>query len=105
VQSGHKPRHAQGPSFTSLLEALGCLEPDKGINPFGCVKPIDRIMDARACNGSDVVGLVIRQHMKRPALGGPWNAQALSARASMMNCGTYFVTGAAGAAASTFLAA
>jgi hypothetical protein len=46
-----------------------------------------------------------RQHVKRPARGGPWSAQALSGQASMTNRTAYFVTGAAAAAASTFLAA
>ena len=29
VQAEHKPKHAEGPFFTSLLEAVGCPVPDR----------------------------------------------------------------------------
>ena len=57
VQAEHKPKHAEGPFFTSLLEAVGCPEPDKGSNPSKRLKLIDRIKDACARNGSGVVAI------------------------------------------------
>ena len=57
VQAEHKPTHAEGPFFTSLLEAVGCPEPDKGSNPSKRLKLIDRIKDACARNGSGVVAM------------------------------------------------
>ena len=57
VQAEHKPKHAEGPFFTSLLEAVGCPEPDKGSNPSKRLKLIDRIKDACARNGSGVVAM------------------------------------------------
>jgi len=57
VQAGHKPKHAEGPFLTSLLEATGCPDPDKGSNPSKRLKLIDRIKDACARNGSGVVAM------------------------------------------------
>ena len=57
MQAEHKPKHAEGPFFTSLLEAVGCPEPDKGSNPSKRLKLIDRIKDACARNGSGVVAM------------------------------------------------
>ena len=59
VQAEHKPKHAEGPFFTSLLEAVGCPDPDKGSNPSKRLKLIDRIKDACARNGSGVVAMFI----------------------------------------------
>jgi hypothetical protein len=57
VQAEHKPKHAEGPFFTSLLEAVGCPEPTRAaILPSGC-KLIDRVKDACARNGSGVVAM------------------------------------------------
>ena len=55
VQAEHKPKHAEGPFFTSLLEAVGCPDPDRGSNPAKRLKLISRIKDACARNGSGVV--------------------------------------------------
>jgi len=55
VQAEHKPKHAEGPFFTSLLEAVGCPDPDRGSNASKRLKLISRIKDACARNGSGVV--------------------------------------------------
>lgn len=55
VQAEHKPRHAEGPFLTSLLEATNCPNPDKGSNPSKRLKLIERIKDACGRNGSAVV--------------------------------------------------
>ena len=57
VQAEHKPKHAEGPFFTSLLEATGCPDPDRGTNPAKRLKLINRIKDACARNGSGAVAM------------------------------------------------
>ena len=55
MQAEHKPKHAEGPFFTSLLEAVGCPDPDRGSNPSKRLKLSGRIKDACARNGSGLV--------------------------------------------------
>ena len=55
VQAEHKPKHAEGPFFTSLLEAVGCPDPDRGTNSTKRLKLINRVKDACTRNGSGAV--------------------------------------------------
>src|SRR6476661_7815269 len=45
VQAEHKPRHAEGPFFTNLLEAVGYAEPDKGGNTSKRMRLIGKIKE------------------------------------------------------------
>ena len=59
VQAEHKPKHAEGPFFTSLLEAVGCPEPDRGSNAAKRLKLIGKIKDACMRNSSASVCMFI----------------------------------------------
>ena len=52
LQAEHKPRHAEGPFFTNLLDAVGYPEPDRGSNPTKRIRLINKIKEACAKNGS-----------------------------------------------------
>ena len=55
AQAEHKPRHAEGPFFANLLEAVGYPEPDSGTNPAKRMRLINKIKEACARNGSRTV--------------------------------------------------
>jgi len=57
AQAEHKPRHAEGPFFANLLEAVGYPEPDSGGNPTKRMRLINKIKEACARNGSGTVVL------------------------------------------------
>jgi len=52
LQAEHKPRHAEGPFFTNLLDAVGYPEPDSGSNPTKRIRLINKIKEACSKNGS-----------------------------------------------------
>lgn len=52
MQAEHKPRHAEGPFFTNLLDAVGCPDPDRGTNPTKRIRLISKIREACTKNGS-----------------------------------------------------
>ncbi|KAF7961838.1 hypothetical protein AWV80_28785 [Cupriavidus sp. UYMU48A] len=51
----HKPRHAEGPFFANLLEALGDQDPNAGTNPAKRMRLALRIREAAARAGSGTV--------------------------------------------------
>jgi hypothetical protein len=55
AQAEHKPRHAEGPFFTNLLEAVGYPEPDTGSNSSKRMRLINKIKEACSRNGSGTV--------------------------------------------------
>ena len=55
AQAEHKPRHAEGPFFANLLEAVGYPEPDTGSNSTKRMRLINKIKEACARNGSQTV--------------------------------------------------
>jgi hypothetical protein len=57
AQAEHKPRHAEGPFFSNLLEAVGYPDPDKGSNPTKRLRLINKIKEACAKAGSGTVVL------------------------------------------------
>ena len=57
AQAEHKPRHAEGPFFSNLLEAVGFPEPDSGSNPTKRLRLINKIKEACSRNGSGTVVL------------------------------------------------
>jgi hypothetical protein len=57
AQAEHKPRHAEGPFFTNLLEAVGHPAPDTGSNPAKRVRLINKIKEACSKAGSGTVAL------------------------------------------------
>ena len=54
LQAEHKPRHAEGPFFTNLLDTVGCPEPDKGSNQAKRLRLINKIKEACSKNGSGI---------------------------------------------------
>ncbi len=52
AQAEHKPRHAEGPFFTSLLQAVGFPDPDGGTNPTKRLRLINKIRESCTRNGS-----------------------------------------------------
>ena len=61
AQAEHKPRHAEGPFFANLLEAVGHPEPDSGSNPAKRTRLINKIKEACARNGGRHGGAVLRR--------------------------------------------
>lgn len=57
AQAEHKPRHAEGPFFANLLQAVGYPEPDSGSNPAKRMRLINKIKEACSRNGSATVVL------------------------------------------------
>ena len=57
AQCEHKPRHAEGPFFSNLLEAVGYAEPYGGSNPAKRIRLIAKIREAAARSGSATVVL------------------------------------------------
>ena len=57
AQAEHKPRHAEGPFFANLLEAVGYPEPDSGSNPTKRMRLINKIKESCSRNGSGMVVL------------------------------------------------
>jgi hypothetical protein len=57
AQAEHKPRHAEGPFFATLLQAVGHPDPDSGSNPAKRTRLINKIKEACMRNGSGVVAL------------------------------------------------
>ena len=57
AQAEHKPRHAEGPFFANLLEAVGYPEPDSGSNPTKRMRLINKIKESCSRNGSGIVVL------------------------------------------------
>ena len=57
AQAEHKPRHAEGPFFANLLEAVGYPNPDAGTNPKKRLQLILKIREACGRNGSGTVVL------------------------------------------------
>jgi hypothetical protein len=51
----HKPRHAEGPFFSNLLEAVGDHDPNAGTNPAKRMRLSLRIREAAARAGSGTV--------------------------------------------------
>jgi hypothetical protein len=57
AQAEHKPRHAEGPFFANLLEAVGYPDPTSGGNPTKRLRLVNKIKEACARNGSGTVVL------------------------------------------------
>ncbi|CDF34487.1 unnamed protein product [Chondrus crispus] len=57
AQAEHKPRHAEGPFFANLLQAVGFPDPDGGTNPTKRLRLINKIRESCARNGSGTVVL------------------------------------------------
>lgn len=57
AQAEHKPRHAEGPFFANLLEAVGYPDPDSGSNPTKRLRLINKIKEACSRNGCATVVL------------------------------------------------
>jgi hypothetical protein len=57
AQAEHKPRHAEGPFFSNLLEAVGHPDPDAGSNPTKRVRLIHKIKEACTKAGSGNVAI------------------------------------------------
>jgi hypothetical protein len=57
AQAEHKPRHAEGPFFANLLQAVGHPEPDTGSNPTKRTRVINKIKEACSRAGSGTVTL------------------------------------------------
>lgn len=55
AQCEHKPRHAEGPFFANLLEAVGDYDPNAGTNPSKRMRLALRIREAAARAGSGTV--------------------------------------------------
>lgn len=57
AQAEHKPRHAEGPFFTNLLEAVGYPDPDTGSNPTKRIRLTNKIKEAcnRAGSGTAIL--------------------------------------------------
>ncbi|MFM0758145.1 AAA family ATPase [Paraburkholderia strydomiana] len=55
AQCEHKPRHAEGPFFANLLEAVGDYDPNAGTNPSKRMRLSLRIREAAARAGSGTV--------------------------------------------------
>jgi hypothetical protein len=55
AQCEYKPRHAEGPFFSNLLEALGDHDPNAGTNPSKRMRVTLRIREAAARAGSGTV--------------------------------------------------
>jgi hypothetical protein len=55
AQCEHKPRHAEGPFFVNLLEAVGFPEPDTGTNPSKRIRLVSKIREAVSRAGSGTV--------------------------------------------------
>jgi hypothetical protein len=55
AQAEHKPRHAEGPFFTNLLESVGYPQPDTGSNSAKRMRLINKIKEACSRNGSGTV--------------------------------------------------
>jgi hypothetical protein len=55
AQCEHKPRHAEGPFFSNLLEAVGDPDPNAGSNPSKRLRLSLRIREAVARTGSGTV--------------------------------------------------
>ena len=55
AQCEHKPRHAEGPFFANLLEAVGDPDPNAGSNPSKRMRLSLRIREAAARAGSGTV--------------------------------------------------
>lgn len=55
VQAEHKPRHAEGPFLSTLLDAVGDPRPDGGANPSKRLRLINRMKEACGRNGAGVV--------------------------------------------------
>ncbi len=55
AQCEHKPRHAEGPFFANLLEAVGDPDPNAGSNPAKRMRLALRIREAAARAGSGTV--------------------------------------------------
>jgi hypothetical protein len=55
AQAEHKPRHAEGPFFTNLLEAVGYPQPETGSNSAKRMRLINKIREACSRNGSGTV--------------------------------------------------
>ena len=57
AQAEHKPRHAEGPFFANLLEAVGYPDPDSGSNPAKRMRLVNKVKEACSRNGSGTVVL------------------------------------------------
>ena len=55
AQAEHKPRHAEGPFFANLLEAVGYPEPDKGSNATKRMRLVNKMKEACSRNGAGTV--------------------------------------------------
>jgi hypothetical protein len=55
AQCEHKPRHAEGPFFANLLEAVGDPDPNAGSNTSRRMRPALRIREAAVRAGSGAV--------------------------------------------------
>jgi hypothetical protein len=59
AQAEHKPRHAEGPFFATLLEAVGYPDPDTGTNSAKRIRLTNKIKEACARSGSGTVILFV----------------------------------------------
>jgi hypothetical protein len=57
AQAEHKPRHAEGPFFANLLDAVGHPAPDSGSNPAKRIRLVNKIKETCSRNGSGTVAL------------------------------------------------
>ena len=80
TQAEHKPRHAEGPFFANLLEAVGYPDPDRGANATKRLRLINKIKEACSRNGAGTVILFCDE------------AQRYDERANMNGCATCMIT-------------
>ena len=57
AQAEHKPRHAEGPFLSSMLEAVGYPDPDTGSNPTKRVRLINKMKEACSKAGRGTIVL------------------------------------------------
>lgn len=57
VQAEHKPRHAEGPFFSNLLEAVGYPDPNSGSNPTKRLRLINKMKEACTKGGRGTIVL------------------------------------------------
>ena len=57
AQAEHKPRHAEGPFFANLLEAVGYPDPNAGSNSAKRMRLVNKMKEACTRNGSGTVVL------------------------------------------------
>ena len=77
VQAEHKPRHAEGPFLSTLLDAVGDPRPDGGSNPNKRLRLINRIKESCGRKGAGTV-MLFCDEAQRYELNEPPNLERKS---------------------------